>query len=143
MTIRVEIGGKRAIVVGSARPLTDEIAAALDRNGAAVLRAGNGQGDAAFDILVIVATDLAFERKGVEVLCREAFARMSDGGRMVIVASALGLVPAREEAAESVRAAGLLALARTLAMEFATRAVSRSTPWRLDRSRATPGSRHG
>ena len=43
---------------------------------------------------------------------------------MIIVASALGLVAARGEASESVRAAGLFALARTLAMEFAVRRIA-------------------
>ncbi len=125
MTISVEIGGKRAVVAGSAGALADEIAAVLEWNGAAVQRGDKCQGDVSPDILVIVANDdPAFDAAEVEGLCRDAFARMSDGGRMVIVASALGLVVAREEAAESVRAAGLLALARTLAMEFAVRCVA-------------------
>jgi hypothetical protein len=124
VTIRVEIDGKRAVVAGCAGPLADEIAAALDRNGAVVRRAENRNEGAPLDILVIVANRSVFDAATTEALCRDAFASMGDGGRIVIVASALGLVAAREEAAESVRAAGLLALARTLAMEFAPRRIA-------------------
>ena len=98
--------------------------AALGRNGAAVRRTEIGQGEAFPDILVLIATDRVIDAASAEAILRDAFAGMGDGGRMIIVASALGLVPAREEAVESVRAAGLLALARTLAMEFAARRIA-------------------
>ena len=125
VTIRVEIGGKRAVVLGSGGPLVDEIAAALARNGAAVRRAEIGQAEAfpAHSSSSSPPTG-PFDAASAEAVLRDAFAGMGDGGRMIIVASALGLVPGREEAAELVRAAGLFALARTLAMEFAARRIA-------------------
>ncbi len=123
VTIKVEVGGKKALVVGSAGPLVDEIVAALERNGAIVQPEKCNEGPP-IDILVAVATDPILDAASAEALCREVFSGMSEDGRMVIVTSALGLVPAREEAAESVRAAGILALARTLAMEFAVRRIA-------------------
>lgn len=124
VTITVELVGKSALVVAPAGPLADEIAATLERNGAVVYRAADGKGQGAADILVIVANAPAFDAASAEPVLRDAFTRMQEGGRMIIVASALGLVAARAEAAESVRAAGLFALARTLAMEFAVRRIA-------------------
>lgn len=124
MSITAEIGGKSALVVGPPGPLGDEIAVTLERNGAVVQRAGDGDGQVVPDILVLVATGPAFDAARAEILLRDAFVRMREGGRMIIVASALGLVAARGEASESVRAAGLFALARTLAMEFAVRHIA-------------------
>jgi hypothetical protein len=124
VTVGVEIRGRRAVVIGSAGPLAEEIAAALERNGASVEPGAHGRDGPSPDLLVIIARDRAFDAARVEVVCREACARMAEGGRVVIVASALGLVPAREEAADSVRAAGLLALARTLAMDLAARRIA-------------------
>jgi hypothetical protein len=123
VTIQVEITGRIALVVGPDGLLGDDIVAALGRNGAVVGRAETERG-APPDILVLIATDRTVDAAGAEALCRDAFVRMNAGGRMVIVASALGLVPAREEATESVRAAGLLAVAKTLAMEFAVRGIA-------------------
>lgn len=124
MTIRVKVRGKRTRVVGPTDPVVDEIAAALAHNGALVERAETGVGAASPDILVLVARDKAIDAAKAEAICRDAFASMSDGGRMIIVASALGLVAARREAGESVRAAALLALSKSLAMEFAARHVA-------------------
>jgi enoyl-[acyl-carrier-protein] reductase (NADH) len=124
VTITAEIGGKSALVVGPAGPLGDQIAWALERNGAVVRRAGDGDGEVVSDILVLVATAPAFDAASAETILREAFMRMPEGSRVIIVASALGLVAARGEAVESVRAAGLLALTRTLAMEFAVRRIA-------------------
>jgi len=123
VTFTVDIGAKLAVVVGPGGPLCDSIIAALERNGALVPRP-EIEGGATPDILVLIAAERGADAAGAEVLCRDAFVRMNAGGRMVIVASALGLVPAREEATESVRAAGLLAVAKTLAMEFAVRGIA-------------------
>lgn len=124
MTISVEIGGKAALVVGPAGRLADGIVAALARNGAAASRSETAETARPLDILVLAATDPGLDAEHAESMCRAAFATMREGGRIIIVASALGLIPAREEAAESVRGAGLLALARTLAMEFAGRRIA-------------------
>jgi NAD(P)-dependent dehydrogenase (short-subunit alcohol dehydrogenase family) len=124
VTITAEIEGKSALVLGQPGPLGDAIATALDRNGAVVRRAGDGAEHAVADILVLVATAPAFDAASAETILRDAFARMPEGGRMIMVASALGLVAARDEATESVRAAGLFALTRTLAMEFAVKRIA-------------------
>lgn len=122
MTITVEISGKPALVVSPPGPLADAIAAALSRNGAIVRRAEDANGEAVA-ILVLVAVAPGLDAARVETILRDASVEMPEGGRMIIVASVLGLVTARDEAAESVRAAGLFALARALAMEFAARGI--------------------
>jgi len=123
VTIAVEISGRPALVAGSPGPLADEIAAALTRNGASVRRgdAANGEGVA---ILVLLAVEPVTDAKRAEAILRDASIEMPEGGRVIIVASALGLVVARDEVAESVRAAGLFALSRALALEFAERRIA-------------------
>jgi NAD(P)-dependent dehydrogenase (short-subunit alcohol dehydrogenase family) len=120
----VEFAGKSALVVGPGGPLADAVTAAMVRNGAVVRRDAESGGAAAPDILVLIATGPSFDAAGAEPMLREACRGMAEGGRVVMVVSALGLVGAREEAAKSVRAAGLLALNRVLAMEFAPRRIA-------------------
>lgn len=123
MSIAVELAGKSALVVAPDGPLADEIAAAMGRNGAIVRRDAD-DGGAAPDILILLATGPSVDAGSAEPVVRDACRGMAEGGRVVMVVPALGLVAAREEAAESVRAAGLLALARVLAMELAPRRIA-------------------
>ncbi len=122
MTITVEICGKPALVVGPPGPLADAIAGALSRNGAMVRQADDASGEAVA-ILVLVALPPGLDASHAETILRDASLKMPEGGRMIVVASVLGLVTGRDEVAESVRAAGLFALVRTLAMEFAVRGI--------------------
>jgi len=120
----VQLAGKSVLVVGSVGPLAEEITAAMARNGAVVRRDGEDGGAAAPDIIVLLATGPSLDAGAAEPMLRDACQGMAEGGRVVLVVSALGLVAARDEAAESVRAAGLLALARVLAMELAPRRIA-------------------
>jgi 3-oxoacyl-[acyl-carrier protein] reductase len=58
-----------------------------------------------------------------ERLVRSVVETMPDGARVVLVTSALGLVPARGEAAFGIEASGIAHLARSLAMEFGGRGI--------------------
>ena len=123
MSIAVEFAGKPALLVGPRGRLGDAIARGMEANGAVVRRYPDG-GGAAPDILVILATDPAFDAAAAEPMLRECCGEMGEGGRVVMVVPALGLIAARDEAAESVRAAGLVALTRVLAMELAARRIA-------------------
>ena len=122
MTITVDIRERPALLVGQPGPLADTLAAALSENGAVVRRSADGSGETA-GLLVLLALAPGFDASRAETILRAAAVDMPEGGRMIVVASVLGLVTARGEAGESVRAAGLFALVRALAMEFAARGI--------------------
>ncbi len=108
--MEVELAGHVARVGGPPSALKDAIAAALAANGAALARADDRP-----DILVLLAATAA----DAAAMARPAAAAMPAGGRIVLLTSVLGLVPARGETEAGLAAAGIAHLARALAMEFA------------------------
>jgi NAD(P)-dependent dehydrogenase (short-subunit alcohol dehydrogenase family) len=91
--------------------LADTIATALAANGATVFRDACDKPD----ILVLLADDAV----AAATLVRTASPTMPRGGRIVLLTSALGLVPVRGEADDGLTASAILHLARSLAMELA------------------------
>jgi NAD(P)-dependent dehydrogenase (short-subunit alcohol dehydrogenase family) len=102
--MEVELVGRIARIDGPPSALNDAIAAALTANGAAIAGAGERP-----DILVLLSPTAA----------EAAALAMPNGGRIVMVTSALGLVPARGEAEASLAASAIAHLTRTLAMQLA------------------------
>lgn len=109
--MRVELAGRIAWLEGPPSALKHGIAAALVANGATLADTA----PAAPDILVLLAGNAT---EAAEI-ARPFAARMSSGARIVVLTSALGLVPARGEAEIGIAAAGLAHFARSLAMELA------------------------
>jgi len=112
--MQVDLAGRAARVAAPPSALAEAIAAALAANGAVPVAA-----DAPADILVVLADDAA----GADALIRPAVAAMASCGRVVLLTSVLGLVPAHGEAAAGVAAAGIAHLAKALALELASRGV--------------------
>jgi NAD(P)-dependent dehydrogenase (short-subunit alcohol dehydrogenase family) len=108
--MEVDLAGRFARVQAAPSALADAIAAALRANGASV-----ADPDGACDILVLIATNAA----NAAATARPVGKAMQPGGRIVLLTSALGLVPARGEAEWGIEAAGIIHLARSLALEFA------------------------
>jgi hypothetical protein len=132
--VSVNLGGATAMVAGPAGAMRAAVARAFLANGADAQAVDIGEAPAALDQLVAEGRTLSllalvtlgerdFDALRVEALCRSAAALMTRGGRIVILTSALGLIAARGEVAESVRAAAILSLTRGLAMEFAERRI--------------------
>jgi len=118
--MRVDLAGRVAHVGGPAGPVGAAVGRALTANGAAVVGPPDDVVPQRLDILVLDArADLAPEQ--AMRLARAAARRMRGGGwgRIVLIVSVLGLVPARGVSAASIAAAGLVQAARTLAMELA------------------------
>jgi NAD(P)-dependent dehydrogenase (short-subunit alcohol dehydrogenase family) len=134
MTIRVELRGQPVLVVGNAEGLRDAIVASFGRNGAKVrcvhpaetavtLERMVEAGERLTVIAIESMQDGVLDAAGIDALCRSAARMMVAGARIIIVASALGLVAARDESTESVRSAGIFSLTRSLAMEFGPRGI--------------------
>ena len=139
--MKVELGGRLAVLTGSRGPLGSAVAAALSANGASIAWVDSAGGsvmlealDAAVEgpaepyLLVIVsagAESLPHGEQAAAVgreLGSAALATRHLAGRVkrvVNVISAAGLLPVRGAAALSAEQAGLVALTRTLAMELA------------------------
>jgi NAD(P)-dependent dehydrogenase (short-subunit alcohol dehydrogenase family) len=98
--MQVNLAGRVARVAGPPSPVKDAIVAALAANGAA-------RGPDNPDIFVDTAP------------LPDAMPSVRAGGRIVVVTSALGLVPARGEGEVAVAAAAVIARVRTLAMALA------------------------
>jgi NAD(P)-dependent dehydrogenase (short-subunit alcohol dehydrogenase family) len=109
--MQVELAGRVAWVCGPPSPLNDAIAAALAANGADVAAAA----PAHLDIFVLLAEGATAAAEHVA----RAAPTMPEGGRVVLLTSALGLVAMRGEAGRNVAAAGIVQLVRTLAMDLA------------------------
>ena len=109
--MEVDLAGRVAWVSGPPSALKDAIAVALATNGATVADATPGR----LDILVHLAESTMEAAR----LVQASTATMPQGGRIVLLTSALGLVPARGEAEAGIAAAGVVHLARSLAMELA------------------------
>lgn len=121
--MRVDLNGRRALVVGASGRLTDALLAALQANGAvaAALSAG-GDVDSLPDLLVLVhglkASDDDDTR--LTVLAGTAGERMAErgSGRIVHLLSAAGLVPMRRHPQHSAAAASAVFAMRALAMRL-------------------------
>lgn len=98
--MQVDLAGRVAWVAGPPSPVKDAIVAALAANGAS-LASDNP------DIFVDTAP------------APDAMPTVQAGGRIVVVTSALGIVPARGEGDLAVAAASVIARMRTWAMELA------------------------
>jgi hypothetical protein len=133
-SVSVDLGGGLAMIVGPVGAMRAAVASTFLANGADAQAIDTPEAPAALDRLVAEGTTLSllalvtlgerdFDALRVEALCRSAAALMTRGGRIVILTSALGLIAARGEVAESVRAAAILSLTRGLAMEFAARRI--------------------
>jgi NAD(P)-dependent dehydrogenase (short-subunit alcohol dehydrogenase family) len=131
MRIAFTLSGKVALVAGGGA-IASAAARALEENGAHVSLAAFAEAGSTLeriveerlrlDILVNVAADGEEDAVAiVERLCRRAAATAA--GRIVNVASVLGLVPVREAGAVSSRAAAIFSLTRVLAMELGDKGV--------------------
>lgn len=141
--MQVDLNGHAALVAGKPGTVASAVAAELTANGAFVVArspalpaeareeidavvADRGR----LDVLVLLpdgdatpectGTALAFVRSHAEAA---APALSAAGGRIVVVGSVLGLVPARAAAEASAEAAALFALVKTLAMQLGPAAV--------------------
>ncbi len=135
MKIAVSLGGKVALVTGPG-PLASAIAEGLRENRAEVVSARldearselrrTAKAYGRLDILVNAAAGPAgyAPADAVEQLCRDGAAVMaSGGGRIVNLASAVGLVPVRGVAAEAMNAAAIFSLTRALALELGGKTI--------------------
>jgi NAD(P)-dependent dehydrogenase (short-subunit alcohol dehydrogenase family) len=132
--VEVDLAGRVALVTGPGGALAQTIQARLLASGAKVEVSADRPADRSavtvdrhgrLDILVnlslppaaAVATDVA-------ALCRHAAEIMSaPGGRILNIVSALGVIPARGEAAASAEAAAILSLTRVFALECGPRGI--------------------
>jgi NAD(P)-dependent dehydrogenase (short-subunit alcohol dehydrogenase family) len=132
--MEVDLTDRVAVVSGPDSGLRQTIAAHLLASGAHVVTAGGHQADhltapldrhGRVDILVNVALDRGSPASAdIDVLCRRAGEVISaPGGRVLNVVSALGVVPARGEAAASADAAAILSLTRALALDWGGRGI--------------------
>lgn len=126
--MRVELGGRLALVVGRTGLVVDRIAAALKENGASVVlrqpaEAATQFAAAAPDIAIVAhdlspdgtAPDIESLSTATETL-GEAMAKR--GGRLIVLTTSFGLLPSRRYAAQSVATARTVAAMRTLAMRL-------------------------
>jgi NAD(P)-dependent dehydrogenase (short-subunit alcohol dehydrogenase family) len=116
--IAVDLCGRTAALRGEDGALHRAIRVDLEANGAVL----SGERPGQLDLFIVLASggdspDL------IERLCRDAADRMVGGGRIVIIASAAGIVALRKEARASATAAAILALTRALALEFGERRI--------------------
>jgi NAD(P)-dependent dehydrogenase (short-subunit alcohol dehydrogenase family) len=132
--MEVDIVGRVAIVTGPAEGIGGAIARLLRSSGATVETIMESDGDTVaaaiarhghLDILINLAVEGGEgAAAAVEGLSRAAADAMGQaGGRIVTVASALGIIPARGETALSIAAAAIFALTRSLALEFGPRKI--------------------
>jgi NAD(P)-dependent dehydrogenase (short-subunit alcohol dehydrogenase family) len=112
--MKVDLAGKRARISGEANAVTEALAAALTENGAVVDDAGPP------DIAVFSLPLLPGSGVDIEPLLaamQQAAAAMAErGGRIVLVASAIALMPMRRHPEFSRQVAGATAAVRSLAM---------------------------
>src|SRR5262245_18742057 len=123
--MRVDLNGRSALVIGAETPVTRAVTAALTANGAQTSRRGLSEADPTSpppDILVIghglkadapapehQALIAATDHIGEAMAARGA-------GRVIVLTTALGLLPARRHAGQSLAAAAVVAAMRGLAM---------------------------
>jgi NAD(P)-dependent dehydrogenase (short-subunit alcohol dehydrogenase family) len=113
--MQVDLGGRVAWIGGEHTPLGEAIAAALTLNGAQLAPAAGDR----LDIAVHFGSNAEQAARSIRPMTE----RMPAGGRIVLLSSALGLVPALGEAAEGLDAAGVIHLSKALALEFAGRGI--------------------
>jgi len=113
--MQVDLTGQLAWIGGTPAPLAEAIAAALTANGARIVP----QADNRLDI----AVHLGGNAEQAEHMIRPLVARMAARARVVLVTSALGLIPALGEAAEGLDAASVIHLAKAFALECAGRGI--------------------
>ena len=112
--MQVDLTGQVALVTGAGE-LANTVADRLSRCGATVHRSG------AIDRLDMLVHAGAADAAAHTL--RDAALRMSGEGRIVVLASAEGLLPAGGHADQAAEQAGLLALMRGLSLELAARGV--------------------
>ncbi len=117
--MQVQLQDRRALLVGDGLQLGAAIADALAASGAVV------EGEKfpeRLDLLVTFSQHGGLELDRLATVCRDAAAVMSEGSRILNVASVTGLVPMRGDPSAPLQAAAL-ALTRALALEFAHRGI--------------------
>ena len=121
--MQVDIGGRRAGILGARHAVAEAVAEALAANGAAVEWPGGEAEAGDADILVLSHPLLAGPEDAgtlVRAAARAAPAMAArGGGRIVHLLSAMGVMPMRRHAAFSAAAAALTASVRGLAMNAA------------------------
>lgn len=120
--MNIEVSGKIARISGEANVVVDAIAAALAHNGATT------DGDAVADIHVLSLPLLPYSGVEIEPLLGELqqVARAMagrGGGRIVVVASAIAVMPMRRYPEFSQQMASVVAAVRSLAMAYAPNVV--------------------
>jgi len=132
--MEVDLSDRVAVVSGPDGGLRQTIAAHLMASGAHVVTAGDHHSDhltapldrhGRLNILVNVALGRGSPASAdIDGICRRAGEVIAaPGGRVLNIVSALGVVPARGEAAASADAAAILSLTRTFALDWGARGI--------------------
>ena len=118
--MRVDLGGRVALVAGGAPGRLGAIAAVLTANGATVV-----QGAAVEEALQLHGRLDAVVGAGDNMPIQQAADAMAarGGGRIVQIASVAGLVPPRGHADVSAAAASVFVRVRSMALDYAARGV--------------------
>src|SRR5438105_12029450 len=123
--MEIDLGGRIAALAGLAGGLRNAISGLLESNGAALSLVASES-----DILRLAHLDVFVnvvlgprEVRYIEGLCRAAAERMTPGGRILNIVSASGMIAVRGESHASASAAAILALTKTLALEFGERGI--------------------
>jgi hypothetical protein len=130
----VALADQVAVLSGPAGGMRTALAARLEACGAAVVTLDGGRVDLLAALLdrfgrLDIVVNLALGRSGPAAAEVEAFCRgagdviAAPGGRILNIVPVLGVVPASGEAASSADAAGILALTRTLALDWGGRGI--------------------
>lgn len=112
--MQVDLSGKRARISGEANPVAEAIGAALSENGA-TLDGGRQPDIAVFSLPLLPDSGLDIEPLLAQM--QQAAAAMTErGGRILLIASAIALMPMRRHPEFSRQVAGAVAAVRSLAM---------------------------
>ena len=126
--MKVKLDGRLALLVGRESAVTSAVAAALATNGAYVGRLDPGEvtggvGSDAPEIAIVVhelaADGVALDHKVlIEATESLGVAMTAGGGRIIVVTTAFGLIPARRHQGQSVATATTISAMRGLAMRL-------------------------